>query len=780
MRNFPVLILGLSTGSLLFPALANAQSSNAQGNENAVVEEIIVTAQQREQSILDVPVTMDVISGEFLDRTNTTELDDLSRFIPNVVIQEQGVSLPSFNIRGVTDDSASVTTTPRISVFQDGIDISKKTVSSVALYDIERIEVLKGPQPTLFGVAAANGAISMISAQPTDEFGSNIRAAFNTEDGVDVRGMVNIPINDIFSFRLAGAYRDQDGNIDNKACGPDSFNPSGMITDHNGVSRSCTGGDLNGISVEALRATLKASLENTDILLRASIETNEQPGISFKSGSIAPRNGSTDPFKSAELGLGSLIGIDRDLESYDVAITHHFNDRWALTVDGYVKDVDLQEYFDADGTGLRIQDAFFENNADLSGYGARLVYRSGGRFEGFLGFSSTSDESILPFVQLVDPVLRSTFDARLAELEIQFPNIPLINDATTNASVAEIAAVRQMLVDSLFNADGTPISDPATSATAINGPFVFEGEIDILSYVLEGSYDLTEKLNLTAGVRFIDESRYSRDTFFNTFTAAAEKDFTETLPRVALNYRYNDNLTLYFNYAEGRRSPVVDVNPFGSTSVIKAETVDSFDIGLKYYGNRLSFTAALFAYTYQDFQESFTDAQTLESRTVTVGDSDMFGFESTFDYLIDPSFSVGATLGLLDAEFDDSTSGGGAFDFGGNTFRLAPEVSGSLYANKTVSIGAYRMEMEVISSYQSEVFFESSNRPELSQDSYWITDASIKLSKQNQPWKVELYADNLFDEEYLIDAGNTGGGFGIPTFVAGMPFVAGVRLYADF
>ncbi len=774
MRNLATLILSFGISFSFVSITANAQT------QNNVIEEITVTAQQREQSILDVPVTMDVISGDFLDRTSTTELDDLSRFLPNVVIQEQGVSLPSFNIRGITDDSASVTTTPRISVYQDGIDISKKTVSSVGLFDVERIEVLKGAQPTLFGVAAANGAVSIISAQPQDEFDASARFSVNSLNGEEFRGMVNVPINDVFALRLAGMVREQDGTIDNLACGPGSYNPSGFITDRNGVSRSCAGGELNGVSVESFRATLKADFDDTSILLRAAVETNEQPGISFKSGSIAPRSGNTNPFSDAELGLGSLIGIDRDLESFDFSVVHSFNENLELTVDGFVKDVELAEYFDADGTGLRIQDAFFENNAELSGFGARLVYTSGDKFEGFVGYSSTQDESILPFIQMVDPVLSAAFTARRAELEVLFPNIPLDNDVRTTASIAETQAVRQMLVDVLFNADGTPISDPATSETTINGPFVFEGDLEIESFVVEGSYLLTDQLTLTAGVRYIDETRFSKDTFFGTFTASAERDFSDTLPRVALNYAYNDNLSLYFNYAEGRRSPVVDANPFGATSVVEAETVDSYDIGLKYYGSQLSFTAALFAYTYQNFQESFTDFQTFESVTVTVGDSDMYGFESSVDYIFDDTLRVGANLGLLDAEFAKNTETGARFDYGGNTFRLAPEVSGALFLNKSFAFNGYDLELELISSFQSDIFFDSSNRPELAQDDYWITDIAIKLGDNNSFWRVELYADNIFDEEYLIDAGNTGGGFGIPTFVAGMPFIAGVRLYADY
>jgi len=639
---------------------------------------------------------------------------------------------------------------------------------------------LKGAQPTLFGAAAANGAVSMISAKPSNEFEASVRVATNTEEAVDFRGMINTPINDIFSFRLATVFREQDGIIKNLGCGPDSYNPSGMITDHNGVVRSCAGGDLNGVSVAAYRATLQAELENTTFLVRASAEENDQPGIAFKSGSIAPKNGNTNPFTDAELGLGSLIGVNRDLQAYDVAMTHNFSDSMVLTLDAYSKDVELWEYFDADGTGLRIQDAFFENNAELSGFGGRLVFDIGERFEGFVGFSSSKDESILPFVQMVDPVLRNAFDAKLAELEVLYPNVSLINDVRTNATLEETAAVRQLLVDSLFNADGTPISDPATATTELRGPFVFEGELDIKSYVAEGSYAITDQLSATLGVRYIDENRYSKDTYYNLYSGEAEGDFTATLPRFSLNYAYNDTTSLYFNYAEGRRSPVVSANAFGPSSVVAAETVDSYDIGLKYYGPRMSFTAALFAYTYQDFQQSYTDVVTLESQTVTVGDSDMYGFESTIDYAIDETFTIGANIGLLNAKFDDSTETGTRFDYGGNTFRLAPEVSGSIYFNKAMQFSGLNIELEMVNSYQSETFFESSNRPDLAQDPYWLTDVSVKFSTENSFWRAEVFADNLFDEEYLIDAGNTGGGFGIPTFVAGMPFIAGARVYADF
>jgi len=768
LKTFAAFISSILIGST---SLAAPEDDNVP-NTNRLIEEIIVTAQKREQSVLDVPITINVISGDFLDSTNTTELNDVARFLPNVVIQEQGVSLPSFNIRGITDDTAAVAATPRISVFQDGIDISKKTVSSAALYDVNRIEVLKGAQPTLFGVAAANGAISIFSNIPQSEFDASARIAFNTEEGVDFQGMVNLPLNDTFSFRLAGIVRDQDGTVKNQACGPNSFNPSGQVSDHEEVVRDCAGGRLNGDSVKAFRASLLADFDRFSILFRASNEDNDQPGISFKSGSIAPRGGNTNPFSDAELSLGSVIGIDRELESYDVTFDFQVTDGLDFNLIAYKKDVELAEFFDADGSALRIQDAYFENDAELEGVSARFVFTGSEKFQGFIGASYTKDKSILPFSIIVDPFLRGVFNAQAAALAVQFPDIPLDQNVKTSASEEEIAAVRSLLVEALFNPDGTPVSNPAFPDTAILGPFVFEADLEIKSAVVEGTYHLTDSLSVTAGVRYLDETRYTRN--FGFFEA--EEDFDATLPRFAINYNYSDTLSFYFNYAEGRRSPVVDPN-FGATQITKAETVNSYDIGFKFSGDRLALSGAVFVYTYKDFQQSFVDAETFQSNTVTVGNSRMSGLEATLDYAFSDTLITSVSLGLLDAKFDDSTDSGAAFDFGGNRFRLAPKASGAFRINKSIETSDWEIDLDFLASYQSKVFFESSNYPGLSQDGYWIADASVKFKRRGKLWQVELYADNLFDEKYLIDAGNTGGGLGIPTFVRGKPAIAGIRVY---
>ena len=775
--------------SLLATTIAFALSSAAIAqevapdteNEHNYIEEITVTAQMREQSVMDVPVTMDVIGSEFLERTNIMELDELSRILPNVQIQEQAVSLPSFNIRGVTDDVSSVSATPRISVYQDGFDISKKTVASVALFDIARVEVLKGPQPTLFGVAAANGAVSIHSNLPTFEQEGKVQVGYNSEQGQELEFMYNQPINDNHSFRIAGLYREMDGIVENNACSVDSYYDNANMYNHLGEEVPCNSEDLQGVSVQALRATWRANYDQLEIIARAAMEYNDQPGIAFKSGSIAPNGGDTSPFTDAEFSLGSELGIERTLQAYDLTVNYDFNQMLSLHADAYYKDVEVSEGFDADGSALRIQDAYFDNDATLKGASMRLVYDSGDKLAAFVGASITQDDSILPYYVMVDPFVRGTFDAVKAQLEAT-SNIPLNQNIATGESLEEIEALRAMLVSQLFNEDGSPISNPALPPIMIQGPFIFEAELDIASYVAEVSYFVTDDINITAGVRYIDETRYTRNTYTTAdgaFTFDAERDFDDTLPRFAVSYDVNNNWNVYANYARGRRSPVVDANA-GGVNVTKPEIVDSYDLGIKYQSANFLFSGAIFTYEYSDYQQSFTDAETLQSITVTVGDSTMSGIEGMATYNYSETLTLTASLGFLDAEFADNTADGSEFQYGGNKFRLAPEVSGAININKVFNMDSFDIDVNWLTSFQSEVFFESSNYPGLSQDTYSLTDVSVKLLQDNSKFAYEFYVNNLFDKEFLIDAGNTGGGLGIPTFVRGMPRIAGVRVYYEF
>ena len=158
----------------------------------------------------------------------------------------------------------------------------------------------------------------------------------------------------------------------------------------------------------------------------------------------------------------------------------------------------------------------------------------------------------------------------------------------------------------------------------------------------------------------------------------------------------------------------------------------------------------------------------------------MSGIEGMGTYHYSDTLSITGSIGFLDAEFADNTADGSPFQYAGNKFRLAPEVSGAININKEFEVQNWLVNVNWLTSFQSEVFFESSNYPGLSQDTHSLTDISVQFSQEASSFAYEVYLENAFDKEYVIDAGNTGGGLGIPTYVRGMPRIAGVRFYYNY
>src|SRR5205085_10752730 len=178
--------------------------------------DIVVTAQLREQRISEVPMAITAYSGEFLDELGLNDFEDVSRFVPGFEVQNQSPNNPGFVMRGVTSDSGESFVEPRVSVFQDGVSISKSRGSFVELFDVQRVEIVRGPQSTLYGRGALIGAVNIIQnrADPSG-FAGFLEGSYGNFDAMAVEGMLNIPMGDTAAFRVAGRYRNRDGYIDN-------------------------------------------------------------------------------------------------------------------------------------------------------------------------------------------------------------------------------------------------------------------------------------------------------------------------------------------------------------------------------------------------------------------------------------------------------------------------------------------------------------------------------------------------------------------------------------
>src|SRR5215207_9903088 len=184
------------------------------------LDRLNVTAQKRVQSISDVPISITAYSGSFLERAGIGDFKSFAPLVPGLFIQEQSPNNPGINLRGITTDSGDPRSETRISIFQDGVSISRSRASVVELFDLERVEVLKGPQGTLFGRGAEIGAISIIQNKAKNERSGALTVGLGDYDEQSASGHVNVPIvaNQLFG-RFAFAFRKYDGVIDNLADG---------------------------------------------------------------------------------------------------------------------------------------------------------------------------------------------------------------------------------------------------------------------------------------------------------------------------------------------------------------------------------------------------------------------------------------------------------------------------------------------------------------------------------------------------------------------------------
>ncbi len=204
------LLAAASAAALSFTALP------AFAEEGAVVDEIVVTAQKQQQQAIDVPLSLTAYSAERLEALGVQDFADLALFTPGFEVQDQSPNNPGFVMRGVTSDSTDSFSEARVSVFQDGVSISKAQGAYVELFDLERVEVAKGPQSTLFGRGALIGGVNIIQKKAST---AGIEGYAQAQGGdyryAEFEGAVNVPLSDVVAVRVSGRARTRDGYVDN-------------------------------------------------------------------------------------------------------------------------------------------------------------------------------------------------------------------------------------------------------------------------------------------------------------------------------------------------------------------------------------------------------------------------------------------------------------------------------------------------------------------------------------------------------------------------------------
>jgi iron complex outermembrane receptor protein len=772
---------GLAVAASLFAGAAGAQESAALADE--VFAEIVVTAQKTEQRIVDVPVTITAFSGDQLARIGVEQFDQLSAFVPGLNIQEQSPNNPGFVIRGITSDSGSAQASARVTVYYNGVDVSRSRGSYFDLFDMERVEVVKGPQATLFGTAAAIGAVSVIPAPVREGVSATVTAGFGNYDQRLLRGALNAGAEN-YGLRLAFAWRQRDGVVENISGTARSKNPGSVPQD-----------DLNGQDQLGLRASVMLRpVEDLRLDLVVTYDGQKNPGTAFKSGTLPPSNGDTSPFTFAELGgspvsravLGlEKLGLRRNV--YDVNLTARYarpDSPWSLTtITGY-REFDSLEVFDADGSAAW----FLEFAEDARGRQFSQEVRvnvAGERIRAFAGINYFTEKGFqrVPF-STEEGIYLQCVGVLLTGQPI-IPGLPCVApDGTVPA-----AQVTRLATQGLF------------TRLPYDSEFQNGGKNDLFSVFADVTFLASEAVEISAGARLNWETRRSfytarqpnsrllgllglgqpllpaADTAGQTFRVS--DNFTSFLPRFNILWRATEQLNLYGTVSKGERSPVLQLDAVASPAgprprlqEIPAETIWNIEGGLKAAAGGFAATLGVFTQFYENFQVTIQEGGQLVTRNA--GSARNTGVEAEASYRIVPGVTAFGSIGYIDAKIDDKPENG---IFAGQRFRLQSKWQVALGLDARLGLGdGFDAFVAPTLTHQSKLFFELPNTELISQGP--VTQVGIRAGFTALDGRVGVtgFGRNIFNERFLIDAGNTGAVFGTPTFIRGLPALYGLEL----
>jgi iron complex outermembrane receptor protein len=812
-------------------SMAHAQTA-AQGDQASQVEDVIVTAQMRAQDPIEVPFALTAYNGAFMDKLGIQDFEELSAFVPGFLVQNQSPNNAGFVMRGITSDSGESTVEPRVSVFQDGVSISKSRGSYVELFDVERVEVAKGPQSTLYGRGALIGAVNIIQNKADiGEFAASARAGFGDYNSLLGELMVNMPVGDTAAIRFAARVKSRDGYVENVLGGD----------------------DYNSVGTDAYR--LSGAFEPSDrfrVDIIGNYQTDDAAGTAFTSRVYNPQDpntgavlGQADVYKHAALTPrgnfdgGKDLGLDRTVWGVTGIVKAQLNDSLTLNSTAAYREFDSYEAFDPDGISLPLLTAAEDAQGQQWSQEFRLNYDNGGRFSGFAGVGYFKEEgsqrSVVEFNErLALAQLSGLLDGTpTAVLPNALPLAAYSSPTLINPILAGLGIPAPFIPGIAANLKSSHIEEATNSS-----------ELESIDVFADATFKVTDRLEVSAGVRYTHDDKTSGFSsqvdngrsivgsllalgaippagqlgfltalatpgaatapvsaafplFGLTFQPTAGNGSTDTQDlsddgftwRATARYALSDDASLYANYARGRRPTVLSAGapaaPFAPSrfSEVASEQVDSYEVGYKaaLLDRRLRVDAAAYTYQYENFQT------TVQQGTLFVvtnaGKARSYGFEGQLSLALTEQVELFGTYGYNHSRFE-----AGIYD--GNKFRLSPDHRASVGMIWTIPVDAGAFEIQPTYTWQSSVFFDDNNdRRDLQtrnfvadtivdefQRAYGLVNLRVRYTPNNGAWTVEGFADNLGDKQFIKDAGNTGDGLGMPTFIAGEPRTYGVNI----
>ena len=708
----------------------------------SVMEEIIVTAQKRTENLQDTPVSVTAFTADAIEALGFRQSVDVTAQTPNFSVgyPNGDTGVPAPFIRGVGLNDFGVLNQGPIAAYSDQTYISSNAAQIFQLLDVERVEVLRGPQGTLYGRNATGGAVNFISRKPTESWEGWARAGAGSWDLTKFEGAVGGPLGENTGIRAAVLKTDSDGWMKNRF----------------------TGNDQQGID-ELARRILIESQPTSDINLMLNVHggKTESDAVQYRHLGVWDANG--EMCSNPDI----LAGRCADIFGYSEEAAY-------TTLNGLsapaTPDYDEGNYdFEA------------ENDTDFWGVSLSINWTVGD----YLITSITSFDDMEDFrPEETDDGPNDILTGELSvdqetwsqELRVTWEDdnwswivgaYYLSDEATDNTAFDILHDFRPF-----FIGDDVSCSAPAGNPSGFcPEEFVFKTKSgtdqDITSFALffDTSVDLSDQLKLSMGLRYTDEE-IDHDSFFfydepeagnpaqPGFPDSSSNDFQNVSGRLVLDYQMNDDVLVYGSVTSGFKAGGIQSTSDGIAPYDEEELI-SYEAGFKSMLNegRIRLNGSVFYYDYSDLQVfAFVIVDGIGFSTISnAADATITGAELELQWLPTDDLFVNLGLGLLDTEYEDFVIPTG--DFSGNDITMSPEVTFNGLIQYDIHLANNgRVTLQTDFNYQDEVWFDALNNPLLSEDDYWIWNARITWTSADDTWEVAAFGRNLGDEEYMVYA----------------------------
>ncbi|NIB38852.1 TonB-dependent receptor [Pseudomaricurvus alkylphenolicus] len=710
---------GKLTQLLLPLAIAGVASMASADSGEFTLEEIVVTAQKRTQSLQDVPIAIDAFSENAVKERGIDSAEDLAVHTPSLQYGE-AVGSAQLSIRGVGFGIVTGAGENSVAVHSDGIYIANPGAVAMLQSGASSIEVLKGPQGTLWGRNATAGVINFVTAAPTEELSGSIKLGYGSYDAKVASATISVPVNDSIRTRLAITSSERDGYISNPVAGDTGGDELLDVR----FSADIDVSDSVSAKIRAFHATYDAVGPVWDHNDDRILDNGFLPALGFNFEGTYD----TDPFRSL---ANSYPSLEDELTGGSVRIDWDINDDISLaSITGYVDYERDAPDTDMDGTNLQYvsvsrggTDKTLSQEFDLSGSHGKLDWLVG-------AFFMKQD----------------------------------VTNVTPNADLSGAAPV-------------VPL-DPAMSMWlgTINIEIDFEEEIESTALFADGTYTLTDTLRAFAGIRYMEEERDatlhfyqhlgifdspSLDNRLTTQTIVAcenqrqQQDVDETTGRLGLQWDLSDEVMTYAQISTGYKSGGNSTSACNDD--FEAENLDAIEMGFKstLLDGQLRLSGAVYAYDYTNLQ---VEEVIRSSARVNNADAEILGAELDALYRVNQNIELNVGLSLLDTEYTQfenvdliNDASGTSQDLSGNPLLRSPEwtlVLGGQYTLPLSSGGeiVFRADVNIRDAYQLREF----DHPLDEQDASTVANIRVSYTSADEHWHVVAWGKNITDEEVMI------------------------------